>query len=115
MDWAEVGRQTLQVAVWTLVPVALGFAANLARLWAGKVRNELWRQVALQVVSKVEAVARGRLHGEEKLALAMQELSKRGVPAERLHELIEWAVFELADRFDAAGIKREQKEAMENG
>ncbi len=111
MNWTGLWTQLLQVIVWTVTPIAIGFVGNLARVYANKIKNDLWRQLAIQVVTKIEAEAQGNLNGEDKLALAIEALKKQGIPAEKIHQLIEWAVAECLDKFQWMQSKLDAKKA----
>jgi len=106
MDWNSIGTEVLKWVVAVILPVCVTYGVKAVRAWVETHLHGLWRDWALEVVTQVEAQAKGRLAGGEKQALAAAALKAKGVPADRVEGLVEWAVAQQRETFDIMAQKR---------
>jgi len=111
MDWCTVGTEVLKWVVAVLLPVCVTYGVKAIRAWIEAHLHGLWRDWALEIVTQVEAQAKGQLVGAEKETLAVSALKAKGVPQDRAEALVEWAVAQQRETFDIMAQKRAYREA----
>lgn len=113
MDWNDIGKEALMWVLTVMVPITLGYLATAARVWIRAHTHGLWQKWALEVVTQIEVKAKGQLTGEQKRLMAVEMLKDKGVSADDVNALVEWAVGEQQMVLDTIVEKRLVKEANE--
>jgi hypothetical protein len=110
MDLNKLALDVLTVFITATLP----FVWAWIRAWIKEHMHGLWQAWALEIVSKIEAESEGAINaGPEKRDAAVAALVGKGVPPSQATALVEWAVAEMADKFDNMTAKRECRKVSE--